>query len=93
MSASADEKCTLQEAPFPIDSGRSKTVCIHLLSQGDRLYEMVKNYFDVCGITSYDPNKVRIAFFCQEKALRNLGLVHEEIEDDPFLNDDDELVN
>ena len=29
---------------------------------------------------------------CMEKALRNLELDHEEIEDDPFLTDDDELV-
>ena len=57
--------------------------------------EMVKNSFDVCGITLCDPNNVRSASFyqqCMEKALHNLELDHEGIEDDPFLIDDDELV-
>ena len=54
-----------------------------------------KNSFDVFGITSCDPNKVRSASFyqqCMEIALRNLELDHEEIDDDPFFTDDDELV-
>ena len=37
--------------------------------------EMFKRSFEVCGISSSDPLKVRSAFFyqqCLEKALRNL---------------------
>ena len=48
--------------------------------------DMVKRSFDVCGITTSDPAKVRSGSFC-DKCMRNAKIVIEanELEDeDPF---------
>ena len=55
----------------------------HLLEN----HEMVKNSFDVCGITSTDPEKIRGAEFfkqCMAKAVENIDDT-EESEDDPYV--------
>ena len=91
--------CTSKCQPMDVCISKPFQHMIDWIKEGfDHLVEsreMVKNSFDVCGIISCDPNKVRSSSFyqqCMEKALRNLELDHEEIEDDLFLTYDDELV-
>ena len=43
MSASVDVKVYVAGSSIPLDSGRVKTVCLPLFSQGDRLHVLDKN--------------------------------------------------
>ena len=49
--------------------------------------EMMRRSFEVCGITSSDPKKVRSGEFfqkCMEKAQNSLNADEDDEEDDPY---------